>query len=303
MTPPPLRRLRWRAEAALVAALFALCRALGPVRASDLGGFLARSIGPWLPVSRVAAVNLRLAFPDRDAAFRRAALRAAWDNLGRVGGELPHLPRLLADPAAWRVEGEAHLAPLRAMGGPAILVSGHFGNFEMIPGVAARAGVGIALVYRAIGNPLIDAMIRRLRADAVADPRLPLVPKGPAGARALLGWLRQGGLVGMLADQKMNDGIAAPLFGRTAMTAPAAAHLALRLRCPLLPARCVREGPARFRIVVDPPLALPDTGDRQADTAVLTAAINASIERWVREQPGQWLWLHRRFEKQLYRAQ
>jgi KDO2-lipid IV(A) lauroyltransferase len=302
MTAPLLRRLRWRLEAAPVAALFALCRALGPMRASDLGGFVARFIGPRLPVSRVADINLGIAFPAHDAAWRQATIRAMWDQLGRVGAELPNLPRLLADPASWRVEGDEHLAALRAACGPAILVSGHFGNFELVPGAAARSGVGVALVYRAIANPYIDAMVRRLRAAAVGDASLPLLPKGPAGARAVLGWLRQGGRLGLLADQKMNDGIAAPLFGRPAMTAPAAAQLALRLRCPLLLARCVREGPARFRMVVDPPLALPASGDRHADIATLTAAINARFEAWAREQPAQFLWLHRRFEKSLYRG-
>lgn len=298
-----MRRLLWRLEAAGFAALLALFRALGPVRASNLAGGLARAIGPRLPVSRVAEVNLRLAFPDRDDAFRRQTIRAMWDNLGRIAGELPHLAAILArrdapDGPGWRVDGAASLPDGP---GAALFVSGHFGNFELLPGAAARLGRGFALVYRAIGNPFIDRRILALRRAALGDTPPALLPKGALGARAALATLRAGGRLALLADQKMNDGIAAPLFGRPAMTAPAAAQMGLRFGCPIVPAVCVREGPARFRIVIEPPLPLPATADRQAAIATLTEAINARIEAWARAQPGQWLWAHRRFEKALYR--
>lgn len=298
-----MRRLLWRLEAAGFAALLVLFRALGPVRASDLAGAIARAVGPRLPVSRVAGVNLRLAFPDRDAAFRRAAIRAMWDSLGRVAGELPHLPAILArrdaaEGPGWRAEG---LENLPEVGRPAIFVSGHFGNFELLPGAAARLDRGFALVYRAIGNPIIDRRIFALRRAALGAAAPPLLPKGAAGARGALATLRAGGRLALLADQKMNDGIAAPLFGRPAMTAPAAAQMALRFGCPIVPALCLREGPARFRVIIEKPLALPATGDRQADIAALTEAINARIEAWARAHPGQWLWAHRRFDKALYR--
>lgn len=301
-----LRRLVWRVEAGLVGVVFALCRLLGPERASNLGGLIGRSLGPLLPVSHVAEVNLAIAFPDRDAAFRRATIRAMWDNLGRVGAELPNLPRIMArrnpdQGYGWWAEADQHLEPLRRHGGPGILLSGHFGNWEVLPGASARLGTGFALVYRAIGNPLIDAMVHRLRAEAVGDAALPLLPKGTAAARGAIAHLRAGGFLGMLGDQKMNDGIAAPLFGRPAMTAPAAAQLAVRFRCPMVMGRAVREGPARFRVVIEPLPAMPGTGSSRADIAALTAAINARYEAWARERPAEWLWVHRRFDKALYR--
>lgn len=297
---PLVRRLRWRVEAAVVRALMTGLRALGPRRASDLGGWIGRTLGPLLPVSRVAEVNLRLAFPDRDPAWRRATIRACWDNLGRVGGELPVLPALMDRADAIEVEGLAHFRAIAAAGGPAILFSGHFANWEVLLPAAARHGVAAGVVYRAIGNPLIDRMLTAIRTAAMGGRAL-MLPKGPAGARATLAHLARGGVVGMLLDQKMNDGIPALLFGRTAMTAPALAHLALRFRCPVMPARAERLGPARFRIVVEPPLPLPASGDRHADIAALTQAVNDTLERWIRDRPAEWLWLHRRFDKALYR--
>ena len=296
-------RLRWRLEAGVARALFALSRALGPERASNLGGAIARFIGPLLPVSRVAERNLALAFPDRDAPWRRQTIRAAWDNLGRVMAEYPHLSGLKrsAFGPGWEIVGESVLRETAARGGPAIFVSGHIANWELLPPVVAVHGMAMASVYRAPANPHIDAMILRFRERALAPHAAPFFPKGAEGARAMLAHLRRGGFLGMLLDQKMNDGIAARLFGERAMTAPALAQLALRHRCPVIPGRAVRLGPARYRFDVAPPLALPETGDRQADIAALTQAVNDTLERWIRDRPAEWLWFHRRFDKALYR--
>jgi len=285
-----LRRLSFLLEEAAARLMLALCRRLGPVASSNLGGFLARSIGPLLPVSRVARRNLARALPELDAAARRRVVRGMWDNLGRVAGELPHLPEM-----QWEIEGAEHLAPLRERGGPAILVSGHLANWEVLPPALAALGIRMGSVYRAAGNAAVDALVNRLRAEAVEGRPLPLFPKGAAGARAALKHLSQGGVLGMLTDQKMNDGIPVPLLGHEAMTAPAPAQLALRFRCPLIPGRVERLGPCRFRLVVEPPLPLPEGGDRQAAIRAVTQAINDRLSAWIRERPAEWLWAHRRW--------
>lgn len=292
------KHLQYRAEALVLRACLALLRSLGPVSASNLGGWIARTIGPLLPVTRVGDANLRMALPALDVAQRRQVLRAVWDNLGRTAAELPHVASLPFNAAGpgWQAEGTEVLAPLMAKGGPVILFSAHTGNWEMLPSMAAHFGIRLSSFYRAAANPEVDAMITELRARGVG-PGVPNFAKGSQGARAAMAFLAKGGYLGMLVDQKMNDGIAAPFFGRMAMTAPAAAAFALRYRCPVVPAHVERLGAARFRLVVEAPLTLPDSGDRQADILALTGAINATLERWIRNRPGEWLWLHRRWPK------
>jgi KDO2-lipid IV(A) lauroyltransferase len=107
--------------------------------------------------------------------------------------------------------------------------------------------------------------------------------------------LRNHGAVCMLIDQKMNDGIAVPFFGRNAMTAPAIAQLAYRHRCAVVPAVVERLEGTRFRLTISPPLELRETGDLDADVRALMVRINALVEEWVRARPEQWLWLHRRW--------
>jgi len=122
-----------------------------------------------------------------------------------------------------------------------------------------------------------------------------LIPKGAVASRRALAALRRGGHLTLLVDQKLNDGIAVPFFGRPAMTAPALALLALHFDCAVLPARVERLRGAHFRLTIDPPLPLPKSGDRTADVAALMAEVNRTLETWIRRRPEQWFWLHSRW--------
>jgi KDO2-lipid IV(A) lauroyltransferase len=278
--------------------LLALLRRLRPVAASNLAGGLARVLGPLLPVSRVAGRNLRAAMPGLGGAERRRLIRAVWENLGRTVGELPHLAALeiTAEGPGFAVEGAEHLRP-----GPAIYVSAHYGNWEALPVIVARSGHVFSSFYRAARNTRVDALIQTLRLGALRRA-VPMFPKGAAGARGAVAHLAAGGAIGMLLDQKLNDGIAVPFLGLPAMTAPAAAAFALRYRYPVIPGRIEREAPARLRLIVEAPLDLPDSGDREADIRTLTGAINARFGAWITANPGAWLWLHRRWAKETVAA-
>ena len=292
---------RWRIEAALLSAVIAGLRRLSPIAASNLGGAVGRAIGPLLPVSRVADRNLRLALPELDRAGRRRVIRGVWDNLGRTTTELVHLDHLhrCASGPGWEVEGGEHAAMVAAHPGPVVLVTAHLGNWELLARAAGAYGIQLATVYRAGPNPYIEAIVTRLRV-AGAFGTMQMFPKGAAGARQAITHLRGGGRLVLLIDQKMNDGIPARLFGHTAMTAPAAATLGLRLGALVVPAFCRRIGPARMLAVCEAPLELPDSGDRTADVATLTQAINDRVEAWVRAQPQDWLWVHRRWPRETY---
>ena len=135
----------------------------------------------------------------------------------------------------WVAVGAEVLEAQARKGGPALFVSGHVGNREMLPPAVAQFGLPFASFYRAAANPLVDAMIRNLRKEAMGR-KVRLFAKGPRSARGALAHVMRGGAFGMLVDQKMDDGIEAQLFGHHATTAPALAGIALRQLCPVIPA-------------------------------------------------------------------
>jgi len=122
-----------------------------------------------------------------------------------------------------------------------------------------------------------------------------LIAKGSHGVKRMFTFLRRNLPVYMLVDQKTNEGIAVPFFGRLAMTTPAPAALALKLDAALVPISLRRMGGARFRMQYHPPLSFERTSNHQADILALTTKISAEIERMIREEPSQWLWVHRRW--------
>jgi KDO2-lipid IV(A) lauroyltransferase len=289
--PAAGRRLGNLAEAALLRLAMAVFAWLPVDIASACGGRLARAIGPHLRVSRRALANLERVMPENDAAANRRILHGMWDNLGRAVAEHPHL-RHICDADSGRVEivnGSA-IDDLMAGSRPAILFGGHVANWEVGPSTIHRLMGGALLsVYRAANNPWVDRMQRQTLGSRQA------VAKGAQGGRALISHLRRGGHVAMLVDQKQNDGVAVPFFGVDAMTAPALARLALRFGCPILPVRVERLDGARFRFTVQPALEALDTGNTAADVLATMTRVNAVVEGWVRAQPEQWLWLHRRW--------
>ena len=216
--------IQWRLEAAGYD-LVALGMRFAPIDgASAFGGWLLRTFGPLVPAHKTALRNLRLAFPDWDEAERRRIGRLQWDNVGRVFAEFFMMDRILADPSRVEYPSEAEIEAILNDGRPMIFVSGHFANFEVMASAGRREGVEGVLVYRGLNNPYLDARMRdsRLRYGVKL-----LAPKGPGGGRDVMAALRTGVPIGILADQKYNEGPAAPFFGHLAHTQPAPVRWAL----------------------------------------------------------------------------
>jgi KDO2-lipid IV(A) lauroyltransferase len=285
--------LRYRAEAGVFFAFMALFRVIGLETASRLGGWIGRNIFPWLPPDRIARVNLARAFPEKSESERNAIRRAMWDNLGRVVGEYPHLDKFTPkgeDPRiTYSLPPGVTVEDLRA--GPQLFLSAHLGNWEMMPILAHQVGLPIAAVVRPPNNPFVADWVARQRRINGPDT---LIAKHNA-ARPMLAQLRAGKMLCILVDQKLREGVAVPFFGHDAMTTPAPAALALRTGARVWLAANRRLAGPRFHVTAQPVADFTPSGDEARDMLKLTAAITEGIERIIRDDPGQWLWIHNRW--------
>lgn len=285
--------LRHPLEALAATVVWGLFRILPVDAASAVGGWLARTVGPSLKLSQRARANIRRAFPGIKDDDAERIVVDMWDNLGRTVAEFPHIGsfRFDGDNPRVRINGLQHLIDFRDDGQPGFYLSAHLGNWELAPMTAHVHGVPSAFVYREANNRLVEGLYMSGRRQY----RDMMIPKGAEGAKQMIKALREGRHVGIMADQKMNDGIAVAFFGIDAMTAPALAQLALRFNCPVIPARVIRDGGCRFTVEISAPIYAEDSGDKTQDVAAFMARTNAIIEDWVKENPGQWLWLHNRW--------
>jgi len=292
------QNILWRIEAWAYDVADFLAR-LFPIDAvSDFGSWLARGLGPLTSAHRVAETNLRIVFPSASDAEIRRLLAAQWDQFGRWALEFLILDRIIADPTRVEVVGAERLAAIRDGAGPVVFISGHFSSFEIMPAVIIHAGITCQITYRAFNNPYVDERLRRSRWRY--GVRL-FAPKGTDGARNLLRALARGESAALMNDQKFNGGVAAPLFGVMAHTAPGPASFALRFGIPLQPMSVERTHKARFRVVAHDPIRLEDTGDRNADIEAGVRRINAFMEERILARPAEWFWVHRRWPNEVYR--
>jgi len=286
-----MKKLRYGLEALLLFILLGLFRILGPERASACGGWIGRTIGPRLAASRKARKNIERAFPESSTARQNEILKGMWDNLGRVIAEYPHLERLSRDFTV--IRGKENLEPVFQSGGPAVFFGAHLGNWEInCPAFYTQFGKEIDLTYREPNNPWTAALLNKARS---LGGRLKGFRKAAESGRPILASLREGRYLGILIDQKYNEGLAVPFFGHPAMTNPIFVQLAQRFECPLIPAKIVRKKGCRFEGTIEKPLKTSD--DREQPLPVEDVIIQAHkvIEAWIRENPEQWLWLHRRW--------
>jgi KDO2-lipid IV(A) lauroyltransferase len=282
----------------LARGVFALARLAGPDRTADFGGWLLRAVGPRLAPHRTALENLAAAFPEKTAQEREAIALAAWDNLGRTGGEYPHLAKLVdyrygEDNADSRIEvvGVEHFAALRDDGRPGIVFTAHLANWELPAIVAERHGLKVTAVYRAPNDPVSRRLVEEIRRETMGRTEA----SRPGVAFVLRDTLDEGGHLGMLIDQHRSDGVTTPFFDRPAITNPVLAKLARRFECPVHGVRVVRLPGRRFRVELTPPLDLPRDARGRIDEVGAMRMMTAVVEGWVREHPGQWLWMHRRW--------
>ena len=292
-----MSRLADAALAALVRGAFALLRALGPDRAAALGASIARNLGPLTPVHRVTLDNIARAFPELPPAEHRRIGRLAWDNLGRTACEYVHLDRIWDydpdHPERSRITTDAGpvLERLRDDGKPALLFTAHLANWELPAVAAQRHGLPTAVVYRMPNNRVVADQIVAIRGPLMGR----LISTRRAGAFEMAAALERGEHLGMLVDQFFGRGQTIDFFGRPTKANPTLARLARRYDCPVYGVRVIRRPGLRFHVTTTGPLDLPRDPDGQVNVQAATQMINTVVEEWIREEPAQWLWFHRRW--------
>lgn len=264
-------------------------------RLGVLGGYL----GFWLDRRHVAIamVNLAIAFPDRSEHQRRRIVRDSYLNLGRSGAEYIRLGGFFYRRLVGRVTYERYQyweeLKRRYPGRGIVVLSAHFGNFELLVAAHALHGHQITLVHHTQRFVAGDALITWVRERAGVD----LVRKRSA-ARAVLKALGDGELVGIPFDQnaKRGEAIFVPFFGEPAATSRTLARLVQRSQANVVPVFIVREPDNRsHRIVIQDLIPLQVSDNPEADLAENTRRFLCPIEDIVRRYPEQFLWQHRRY--------
>ena len=235
-----------------------------------------------------ALENLAFAMPELSAEERERVCKGCLDNFGRLFAETSSPGAFMARAARWKPDGDGMEAIEAAAeaGRPAILVGGHFGNYEAARAVLVRRGLTVGGLYRPMNNRFFNRRYVR-QMERIGEP---VYPKSVSGTKQLMRHFESGGIAVVLNDQHAGEGMAAPFLGRPARTSLSPAKFALKYEAPLIPFFAVRRGGGLdFQIHFESPIPA-------ADPETMTLAFNERLERRVRNHPEQWFWIHRRWK-------
>jgi KDO2-lipid IV(A) lauroyltransferase len=269
--------------------------------ANALGRAYARALDCAMPrLRRVALRNLEFAMPEKSGSERRAIADEVFRSIGRLLVAFARFPRITAaNVSGWiRYEGYEHYERALRRGKGVLFATAHLGNWELSAYAHALLSAPMCVVVRPLDNPLIDRLVERRR---TGSGNLIIAKKD--FARGILKALSENRAVGILIDQNssLDGGVFVDFFGVPACAAASFARIAAHTGAAVIPGFASwQEAERKYVLRFYPEVEI--TGDTAADTA----RIHSQLERAIREHPGQWLWIHRRWktrppgEKPLY---
>ena len=289
---PALGRVFSHVDVWLLRAAFGLLAALPQRRAAQLAAGLFGLVGPSGPQGEKVRCNLRIVFPACNEADIKRLTRATFRHVGTATAELVHARDVIAArDTRFEMVTEDPRIPTPTPGSPAVIVTAHVGAWQYVAMLGQLVGVRLTSLYAPEINPHVRPLFLTLR-EAMGCSWL----SRDDSAKPLLRELTAGNWVGFATDTRFDQGRMVSFCGHDAMTNTAAARLALRYNCPLITVRCDRLPGERYRMVLTR-LISPDAACTSADEQALgmTREMNLEFERWIRQTPGQWVCMKRRW--------
>ncbi len=253
-----------------------------------------RALAPHL--GRVARRNLSLALPNLPERDRQAIRSEMYRSLARLVLAFARFPRLSRDNIGrWiRYQGLENFEKARAGGKGVLVLTAHLGNWELSALAHGLYGHPMHIVVRPLDNRRLDRLVARYR--TLSGNRIIEKTDSP---RRILEALQANHAVGMLIDQNASadNGVFVDFFGVPACASTGFTKIALRTGAAVVPGFALwNQAEGRYLLRFWPPIDLVRTGDPEADIQVNTQRFHTVLEQIIREHPGQWLWIHRRWK-------
>jgi len=258
-------------------------------------------MGAWAmqidrPNRPIAIKNLEIAFPEKSGIERLGILRAMYRNWGRMLAEWTHFGELsranIERVVTYRGKEVWDDAERRYPNKGVLVLTAHYGNFELLPLAHSIYGYHIAIIHRPLRNPLIDAAVIGARVSHGNK----IIPRKASG-REMLRLLRRNWMVAIALDLDVRTGVFVDFFGLPACTSDGMARLAMATGAPVAPCVLVRQGDSiHHQIVIRPLIETVKDGNREECVRENTQRYTAALEDLIREHPDHWNWIHRRWK-------
>ena len=260
-----------------------------------IGGWLGTLAFWFAPQQReLACEHLRCSLTLSDERRVRTIAKQCFQHLGKTVVEFMQFPRLDREQIQRYVtfEGVEHVEQALAQGKGAIILTGHFGNWELLAASISATVAPLTPIVRELRSPRLNALVSRYREKAGYA-----TIDRDTGIRHALRCLKRNELLGIVADVDTTvSGVFVDFFGRRAYTPYSPVAIALKTGATILPTFIVRQPDGSHRAIIESPLALKRTDTKEKDLVINTQKFTKIIESYIRQYPAQWIWMHRRWK-------
>ena len=280
--------------------LLSLFKVIGRKYSSNISSYFFTLIGPYTKHHKRAKRNIKIVWPRIERHEGNKILFNMWSNIGRNFGEFVFLNREVPQNNKYvkiygiKILKKIFLVNKRKKKG-IIFFSAHYGNWELAPKVLSSLGLDILTIYRKSNNKYINNLVQSMREKYAS-----YTPKGDVGAKKSFLWLRRGKSLALAMDQKLNEGKIVKFLGKDAYTASAIAELAIRMNLDIVPIKTLRKE-LYNEVSFYSKLKKPSNHlTHEQKVFFILEEVNSLLSKWIKEDPSQWLWIHRRWSKDLY---
>ena len=291
-----MKVLKYIVEAILIYFIFLVIKIIGLNMGRKLSAYVFLKIGKLFRSKKIIKQNIINALGNISDSEIENIMESMWRNYGFTFAEYIYLRKYrlnkLSEPHI-DVSGKEILDEVKKSNKPAVFVSGHFGNFELMAMELDKYNLNLAAIYRPLNNFLINPYMIFLRKKYICKNQ---IKKGLAGTKEVIEFLKKKHSIALMVDQRLGESDRYPFFNKQAHTTTLPAQLALKFDCKIIPIYLERNKKNFFKMEVLKPIEFQKTNDPESDKKIITIKINQIIEKMILRNPGQWIWTHGRWK-------
>jgi len=249
-------------------------------------------LGKLSKYNSIAKKNCKIVFPELDENEIKLIIDNSWLNLGKNLFEITHLKKIINDENSIEIKGLKVLEKIKKKSSQVIFFSIHSSNWEICVPILDHKGFKIGAIYRHINNKYFDKYIYNKRTEALKSKNSFYTPKGKVSAKEIIDGVIKNKNIFLLVDQKDSAGSLVDFFGRKVKTQTGFLKIARKYNLKLVPMKNIRLPNNKFQITFQEPI---EHNNIKISDDKKMLEINIIIEKWIRENPQNWLWQHKRF--------
>ncbi len=286
-----MKHLKYFLEFLIISILFLIFRIVGYRFASNFGNLIGKLLGPIFRSKEIIKKNIKIFSPTIKENEINKIIKKMWGNYGRILAEYPYIPSFRKKKLDnyLMIDGLENLEKIKKNKKPALFISGHFNNFELMAMTIEIEGVDLFAVYRPLNNKFLNLIMEYLRKKYICKNQ---IEKGLKGLRKALALFKKGKSLAIMIDQRVSEGMDIELFGKNAFTTTIPAQFVKKFGCIIQPVYIQRIDSVHFKVVFDEHI----TFKKNQSIEEITKYLNKWLEKKITKNPDQWIWTHNRWK-------